>query len=139
LELCLVKTKSTFEINNLKKRDVTMLHAIWLGEITIRHGQDGGDFRSGLLAADVDPVFATDRYGAHGVFGEIVAELKFWVFQEEREFGPKRQRIVRGFSQGCASRKSYPGRMPLNSSDIQVDETAAGLTMRSESNNVTLG
>ena len=36
---CLVKTKSTFEINNLKKRDVTMLHAIWLGEITIRHGQ----------------------------------------------------------------------------------------------------
>ena len=37
--LCLVKTKSTFEINNLKKRDVTMLHAIWLGEITIRHGQ----------------------------------------------------------------------------------------------------
>jgi len=30
---------STFEINNLKKRDVTMLHTIWLGEITIRHGQ----------------------------------------------------------------------------------------------------
>jgi hypothetical protein len=28
-----------FRINNLKKRDVTMLHAIWLGEITIRHGQ----------------------------------------------------------------------------------------------------
>jgi hypothetical protein len=26
-------------------------------------GEDGGDFRSGLLAADVDPVFATDRYG----------------------------------------------------------------------------
>ena len=40
VHLCLVKTKSTFEINNLKKRDVTMLHAIWLGEITIRHGQD---------------------------------------------------------------------------------------------------
>jgi hypothetical protein len=38
--LCLVKTKSTFEINNLKKRDVTM-HAIWLGEITIRHGREG--------------------------------------------------------------------------------------------------
>jgi hypothetical protein len=37
--LCVVKTKSTFEINNLKKRDVTMLHTIWLGEITIRHGQ----------------------------------------------------------------------------------------------------
>ncbi len=62
-------------------------------------GEDGGDFRSGLLAADVDPVFATDRYGTHGVFGEIVAELKFRVFQEEREFGPKRQRVIRGFAQ----------------------------------------
>jgi hypothetical protein len=39
VELCLVKTKSTFEINNLKKRDVTMLHAIWLGEIAIRQPQ----------------------------------------------------------------------------------------------------
>jgi hypothetical protein len=34
--LCLAKTKSTFAINN-KERDVTMLHAMWLGEITIRH------------------------------------------------------------------------------------------------------
>ena len=37
--VCLAKIKSTFEINNIKKRDVTMLHAMWLGEITIRHGQ----------------------------------------------------------------------------------------------------
>ena len=64
-------------------------------------GEDGGDFGSGLLAADVDPVFATDRYGAHGVFGEIVAEFEFRVFQEEREFGPKRQRVVRGFAQSA--------------------------------------
>ena len=63
--------------------------------------ENGGDFGSGLLAANVDPVFATDGYGAHGVFGEIVAELKFRVFQEEREFGPKRQGVVRGFSQGA--------------------------------------
>jgi hypothetical protein len=46
LWLCLVKTKSTFEINDLKKRDVTMLHAIWLGEITIRHGQERTFFLS---------------------------------------------------------------------------------------------
>jgi hypothetical protein len=31
------KLRAAFEINNLKKRDVTMLHAIWLGEIAIRH------------------------------------------------------------------------------------------------------
>jgi hypothetical protein len=29
----------TFEINSIKKRDGTMLHAMRLGEITIRHGQ----------------------------------------------------------------------------------------------------
>ena len=63
--------------------------------------EDGGDFGSGLLAADVDPVFATDRHRAHGVFGKIVAELEFRVFQEEREFGPKRQCVIRGFAQGA--------------------------------------
>ena len=31
--------------------------------------EDGGDFGSGLLTADVDPVFATERHRAHGVFG----------------------------------------------------------------------
>ena len=65
-------------------------------------GEDGGDFGPGLLAADVNPVFATERYGAHGVFGEIVAEFKFRVFQEAREFRPKRQRVVRGFAQGAS-------------------------------------
>jgi hypothetical protein len=39
-DLCLAKIKSAFEINNIKKRDVTMLHAMWLGEITIRHRQE---------------------------------------------------------------------------------------------------
>jgi hypothetical protein len=35
-------------------------------------GEDGGDFGSGLLAADVDPVFPADGPRAHGVFGEVV-------------------------------------------------------------------
>src|SRR5208283_3332729 len=57
-----VKTKSTFEINNLKKRDVTMLHVIWLGEITIRHGRGRDSLiysrttqdRTGNAATDLD-------------------------------------------------------------------------------------
>ena len=65
-------------------------------------GEDGGDFGSGWLAADVNPVFATKRHRAHGVFGEIVAEFEFRVFQEAREFRPKRQRVVRGFAQGAS-------------------------------------
>ena len=40
-------------------------------------GKDGGDFGSGLLAADVDPVFSSQRDRAHGVFGEVVAQLEF--------------------------------------------------------------
>ncbi len=35
--------------------------------------EDGGDFGSGLLTSDVDPVFATERHRTHGVFGEVVA------------------------------------------------------------------
>jgi hypothetical protein len=33
LQLCPAKIKSAFELNNIKKSDVTMLHAKWLGEI----------------------------------------------------------------------------------------------------------
>ena len=44
-------------------------------------GEDGGDFGSGLLAADVDPVFAAQGHRAHGVFGEVVAQLQFRVLQ----------------------------------------------------------
>ncbi len=64
-------------------------------------GEDGGDFGSSLLAADVDPVFATDGHGAHGVFSEVVAQFEFRVLQEAREFRPKRQRVIRGFGQGA--------------------------------------
>ena len=75
------------------------------GEVTPSAGfddrEDGGDFGSGLLAADVDPVFAAERHRAHGVFGQVVAELKFRVFQEAGEFRPKRQCVVRGFGQGA--------------------------------------
>jgi hypothetical protein len=56
--------------------------------------EDGGDFGSGLLAADVDPVSATERHRAHGVFGEIVAEFEFRVFQETCEFRPKRHLLA---------------------------------------------
>ena len=63
--------------------------------------EDGGDFRSGLLTADVDPVFATERHRAHGVFGEVVAQFEFRVFEEACEFRPKCQCVVRGFGQGA--------------------------------------
>ena len=39
---------------------------------TLDYGEDGGDLWSSLCAADVDPVFSSDRDGAHGVLGEVV-------------------------------------------------------------------
>ena len=61
--------------------------------------ENGGDFGSGLLAANVDPVFTTKRNRSHGVFGKIVTQLEFWVFQEARQFLPKGQGVVAGFTQ----------------------------------------
>jgi len=63
--------------------------------------ENGGDFGSGLLAADVDPVFATKRNRSHGVFGKVGAQLEFRVVQEERQFLPKGQGVVAGFTQGA--------------------------------------
>ena len=34
--------------------------------------EDRSDLRSGLSAAYVDPVFSANRYGAHGVLGDVV-------------------------------------------------------------------
>ena len=64
--------------------------------------EDGGDLGSGFLAADMDSVFAAERYGAHGVFGQVVTELEFRVFEEACEFRPKRQRVVRCLAQSAS-------------------------------------
>jgi hypothetical protein len=37
--LCLARIKSDFEMNNIRRGDVALLHALWLGEITIRQAQ----------------------------------------------------------------------------------------------------
>jgi hypothetical protein len=57
-------------------------------------GEDGGDFGPGLLAADMDPVFATERDRAHGVFGEIVAEFEFRVFYSLTTNGMPRYHVL---------------------------------------------
>ena len=42
--------------------------------IGFNDGEDGGDFGSGLPAADVDSVFSSQRDRARGVCGEVVAQ-----------------------------------------------------------------
>ena len=52
------------------------------------HGEDRGHTRSGLLAADMDPVFSAQRYAAHGIFRHVVAKFQLRVFEEARQFLP---------------------------------------------------
>jgi hypothetical protein len=37
--------------------------------------KDGGDAWSGILAVEVDPVFATQHYGPDGVLSGVIAQL----------------------------------------------------------------
>jgi len=52
------------------------------------HGEDRGHTRSGLLAADVYPVFSTQGYAAHGIFRRVVAKFQLRIFEEARQFLP---------------------------------------------------
>ncbi len=54
----------------------------------LNHGDDRGHTRSGLLAADLDPVFSAQRYAAHGIFRQVVAQFQFRIFEEARQFLP---------------------------------------------------
>jgi len=56
---------------------------------------------SGLLAADVIQFLRPSATGRMEFSARLFAELKFRVFQEAREFRPKRQRVVRGFGQSA--------------------------------------
>jgi hypothetical protein len=49
-------------------------------------GEDCGNTWSGLLVSDVGPVATANRHRAHGVLGEVVAQLQFCIVEEAREF-----------------------------------------------------
>src|ERR1019366_2916065 len=56
--------------------------------------QNRRHLRSGLLAADVDPVLPAQRHGTHRVLRQIVAQLQFRVLQEACELLPQGGRVV---------------------------------------------
>ncbi len=59
------------------------------------------DFGTRLWAADVYPVFSTQSHGTHGILCLIIAQFKFRMFQEAREFLPQCERVLAGFAE-CA-------------------------------------
>ena len=51
-------------------------------------GENGSDFGSCLFASEVEPVFASECDGPHGVLGKVVAQLKHGIGKKERELIP---------------------------------------------------
>ena len=62
------------------------------------HGEDRGRTRSGLLAADLYPAFSAQRYAAHGIFRQVVAQVQFRIFEEARQFLPLLDRVGAGLT-----------------------------------------
>src|SRR6266567_1498794 len=60
------------------------------------HGEDSGYARSGLFTADVDPVFSTQGYAAHGVFRQVVAKFQLGIIEEADQRFPDAQRVAAG-------------------------------------------
>ena len=59
------------------------------------------NLRSRLWAADVQPIPSTKNYRTHGVLRQVIAQLKFWIFQKSCKFPPKRERVLASLAE-CA-------------------------------------
>jgi len=59
------------------------------------------DFWPCLWAAYVDPVLPTKSDRTHRILRQVIAQFKFWIFQESGKFLPKRESVVAGVAE-CA-------------------------------------
>src|SRR5271156_3751715 len=62
------------------------------------------NLRSRLWAADVQPILSTKSYRTHGVLRQVIAQFKFWIFQESGKFPPQCERVVASLAE-CAGRQ----------------------------------
>ena len=71
---------------------------------------DNGEDRSHswpcLFASDMDPIHSTRGYRAHGVFGDVGAQLQSRIFEEVRQLLPQRERIAAGLA--CRTLRQQP-------------------------------
>jgi hypothetical protein len=56
------------------------------------------NLRSCLWTADVYPVPPAQGPGTHRILRKVVAQLKFWIFEESRKLPPKRERVSAGLA-----------------------------------------
>ena len=62
------------------------------------------DLRSRVRTADVYPVLPAQGHWTHGIFREVIAQLKFRILQEAGELLPKSERVLAGLAE-CAGRQ----------------------------------
>ena len=60
--------------------------------------------RSRLWAGDVNPVLPTQSHTTHGILRQVIARLKFRIFQKSCKFPPKRERGLVSLAE-CAGRQ----------------------------------
>src|ERR1035441_1638650 len=66
-----------------------------------------------LFASDVDPIFPTHGYRAHGVFGDVGAQLQFRIFEESRQLLPQRKRIAARLARSALRQHVLAGRQDM--------------------------
>src|SRR6266850_4415309 len=63
----------------------------------LHDGEDGRDFGTGFLTADVQPVFATEREGTHGILAEILIDLEATILEVNLQARPLVKGVLAGF------------------------------------------
>ena len=65
----------------------------------LHDGEDGRDFGTGFLTADVQPVFATERQGTHRILAEVLVDLDAAILEVNLQPRPLVEGVVAGFCQ----------------------------------------
>ena len=63
----------------------------------LHDGEDGRDFGTGFLTADVQPVFATEREGTHGILAEVLIDLDATILEVNLQSRPLVEGVLAGF------------------------------------------
>jgi len=71
-------------------------------------GSDGGHLRSGLLAANMQPILAPKYHGPHRAFAPVIVNFEAAILQKFFQPAPLAQCVVTRFGQGSARLRLLP-------------------------------
>ena len=67
-------------------------------------GENGRNLGTRPWTADMYPVLPAQSHGTHGILRNVIAQLKFRIFQESGKFPPQCDRVSTGFAE-CTGRQ----------------------------------